>query len=343
MEPEVGRADPSLKGLLFRQPYEFDFFQAVRLLTLMQPDRRLLSRLDEGVYEGLRFRALPSLNFPPSSIHGLSDGDPIQMTVAFMGLTGPQGILPHLYTEQVIARLFEKDSTLAAFFDLFNHRFVALFYLAWMKHSVPASFERERSSASKDRGLTQYFFDLIGMGTPHLRGRLLVPDQTLLLYSGLIAQHPRSASALRGLLADFFQLPVEIRQFVGRWIPLADTDLSYLDTAGPHNQLGIGAVAGDQAWNQQAAFRVQLGPLRYSRFANFLPDAEAFAKLINLVQFFVGKTLDFDVQLILLAAEVPRCALSDQPGAPRLGWSTWLKAEELSHDASDTILSVGEE
>jgi type VI secretion system protein ImpH len=208
---------------------------------------------------------------------------------------------------------------------------------------VPVSFERERNSASKDRGLTQYFFDLIGMGTPHLRGKLLVPDEALLMYSGLIAQHPRSASALRGLLADYFQLPVEIRQFVGRWISLADNDLSYLNTAGQHNQLGIGAVAGDQAWNQQAAFRLQMGPLKYSRFVKFLPGAQAFAKLVNLVRFFVGKTLEFDVQLILLAAEVPWCALSDEPTAPRLGWSTWLKTEELSRDAWDTILSAGEE
>jgi type VI secretion system protein ImpH len=337
---EVGRADPSVAELLLKYPYEFDFFQAVRLLGLIHPTRRLLSSLEEGLSEGLRFRAMPSLSFPPSSICQLKDGEPIEMTVAFMGLTGPQGVLPEHYTEHVIARLFEKDSATAAFFDLFNHRFIALFYQAWAKHNVAASIEREQAAHSKNHGLTQYVFDLIGMGTQGLRGRTAVPDQALLLYAGLIAQSPHSASALRGILADYFQLPVEIPQFIGRWIPLPESDLSYLSPDGLHNQLGFGAIAGDRVWNQQAGFRVRLGPLTYERFTHFLPGGEVFMKLASLVRFFAGPTLDFDVQLILQAAEVPYCRLSDDLNAPRLGWSTWLKTEEFAFDAPDTVLSA---
>jgi type VI secretion system protein ImpH len=337
---EVGRADPSVAELLFRRPYEFDFFQAVRLLGLMHPAGPLLSSLDDGLSELVRFRALPSLTFPPSAIHNLREGNPIEMTVAFMGLTGPQGVLPEHYTELMIARLFEKDTAPAAFFDLFNHRFIALFYQAWAKHNVAASYERQQVSRSKGHSLTQYLFDLIGMGTRGLLGRLLVPDEALLLYGGLIAQRPHSASALRGMLEDYFQLPIEIRQFVGRWIPLAESDLSYLSPEGLHNQLGFGAIAGDQVWNQQAGFCLQLGPLTYKRFLHFLPEGEAFARLVNLVEFFVGRAFAVDVQLILLAAEVPWCSLSDDPDSPRLGWSTWLKTEEFPRDAQDTILAA---
>jgi type VI secretion system protein ImpH len=337
---EVGRADPSVAELLFQRPYEFDFFQAVRLLGLMHPSRQMLSRLDEGLSESIRFRAVASLSFPPSSIAHLTPGDPIEMTVAFMGLTGPIGVLPEHYTEYMIARLFEKDTATAAFFDLFNHRFIALFYQAWAKHDVVASYEHEQATQSKGQGLSQYVFDLIGMGTAGLRGRLRVPDEALLLYSGLIAQSPHSASALRGMLEDYFHLPVEIEQFIGRWISLVESDLSYLSPEGLHNQLGIGAIAGDQVWNQQAGFRVQLGPITYKRFVHFLPGGQAFSKLVNLTRFFVGRALDFDVQLILQAAEVPWCQLSDDPASPRLGWSTWLKTEDFTRDARDTILAA---
>jgi len=240
----------------------------------------------------------------------------------------------------VIARLFEKDTATAAFFDLFNHRFVALFYQAWAKHNLVASYEREQTARSKARGLTQYLFDLIGMGTQGLLRRLKVPDEALLAYSGLIAQSPHSASALRGMLEDYFQLPVEVEQFIGRWISLVESDLSYLSPEGLHNQLGVGAIAGDQVWNQQAGFRVQLGPIGYQRFVHFLPGGEAFLKLVNLVRFFVGQALDFDLKLVLLAAEVPWCQLSDEPASPRLGWSTWLKTEDFSRDAQDTILAA---
>lgn len=339
MGTETRRADRSLTELLFERPYEFDFFQAVRLLTLMYPDRRVLSALGEGTSDAVRFHALPSLNFPPSAIHDMTEGNPLHMTVAFMGLTGPQGALPEHYTEFLIARLFEKDSAAAAFFDLFNHRFVALFYQAWAKHNLPASYERDRVLKSKDHGITQYVFDLIGMGTGGLRGRLLVPDEALLLYAGLIAQRPHSASALRAILADYFQIPVEVRQFAGKWNALSRANLSYLDGEGSYNRLGFGAIAGDEVWNQQAGFVVELGPLTYDRFIHFLPDGEAFAKLGSLVRFFAGHVLDFEVQLYLRKDQVPFCELSDQTQSPRLGWSTWLKTEEFSQDARDTILA----
>jgi type VI secretion system protein ImpH len=337
---EDRRADPSVADLLFQRPYEFDFFQAVRLIGLCHPGRQLLSRHGGTSSELVRFRAMPSLTFPPSSVHSIQAGDPIQMTVAFMGLTGPQGVLPSHYAEFVISRLFDKDTALAAFLDLFNHRFIALFYQAWAKHNLAASYESERSAPSSGRGLTQYVFDLIGMGTNGLRGRLKVPDDALLLYAGLVAQRPHSASALRGMLEDYFRVHVEVVQFAGKWISLAESDLSYLSPEGVHNQLGFGAIAGDQVWNQQAGFVVQLGPVTYERFQHFLPGCEAFVKLVSLVRYFAGQALDCDVQLILKAKEVPWCRLSDEADSPRLGWSTWLKTDEFSHDARDTILAV---
>ena len=46
------------------------------------------------------------------------------------------------------------------------------------------------------------------MGTAGLRGRLEVDDEVLLFYAGLLAQQPRSASALAGMLQDYFGVPV---------------------------------------------------------------------------------------------------------------------------------------
>jgi type VI secretion system protein ImpH len=337
---ENGRTDLALADLLFQYPYEFDFFQAVRLLGLCHPNRQLLSGLGKSNAELVRFRALLSMNFPPSAIHNIERGDPIKVTVAFMGLTGPLGVLPSHYTEFLIWRSFEKDTTAEAFFNLFNHRFIAFLYLAWAKHNLAAAYEHERTSPSPGRGFSQYLFDLIGMGTAGLHNRLQVPDEALLLYAGLIAQRPHSASALRGLLEDYFQVHTEVRQLVGEWFSLEKSDLSYLNPEGLHNQLGFGAIAGDQVWNQQAGFLVQLGPLTYSRFLAFLPGMAAFRKLVNLVRYFVDQALDFEVQLILKAQEVPLCRLSDDADSPRLGWSTWLRTDEFSHDAQDTILAA---
>jgi predicted component of type VI protein secretion system len=49
---------------------------------------------------------------------------------------------------------------------------------------------------------------------------------------------------------------------------------------------------------------------------------------------------DFDFQLVLEAAEVPRCQLGDVEGrGARLGWSSWLKSKEFMRDAADTIIA----
>src|SRR3954468_21458789 len=123
------RADPPLEQVLFEEAYRFDFFQAVRMLERLQGERVPVGRRPGR--EGVRFRTRASLSFPPSSIHQLSrpegaDG-PAHMTVAFMGLVGPLGVLPVCYTELVMDRLRVGDRTLAAFLDLFHHRMVSFF------------------------------------------------------------------------------------------------------------------------------------------------------------------------------------------------------------------------
>ena len=138
----MDEAPISVEQHLLEHPYEFNFFQAVKLLSLILNDRPGVGRLSDPREEPVRFKVHKSLAFQPSSIHALSDeSNPPSMTVAFMGLTGVQGVLPHHYTEHIIARRQSKDFTMAEFFDLFNHRLISLFYRAWEKHRPPVRFQ----------------------------------------------------------------------------------------------------------------------------------------------------------------------------------------------------------
>src|SRR5262245_28153740 len=100
------RPDPGLKDLLFRHPYQFDFFQAVRLLMRIYPDRSPVGLDALPANETVRFRSHVSMEFPASQIQSMelleSESAPPGMTVAFMGLTGPIGVLPWHYTELLI-------------------------------------------------------------------------------------------------------------------------------------------------------------------------------------------------------------------------------------------------
>lgn len=336
------RAGPSLEEALFEHGYEFEFFQAVRLLARMFPARKPVGCTARPEEEVARFGARLSMAFPPSAVHDIEQipdlADPVRMTVAFLGLTGTQGILPLCYTEWMIARDAAKDDTLAAFFDLFNHRLVSLFYRAWEKHRPPVLYELWTARGRQPDPFTESLFDLIGMGTPGLRGRMRIHDESLLLYAGLIAQRPHSASALRGILRDYFSVPVEIDQCLGDWYQLEEADRCYLSAELERNQLGEGAFLGEEAWNQQARFRIRVGPLGLERFLEFLPNGRAMAKLVQLTRYLVSQAMAFDVQVFLRAGEVPYCRLDDEGvDAPRLGWMGWLKTGEFATDADDAV------
>src|SRR5262245_2705359 len=233
--------DP-LVDVLFEEPYRFDFFQAVRLLERVDRKRLPIGRYGEPTDEVVRFRTRVSLGFPPSQIFELlepADGEstPPEMMVAFMGLTGPMGVLPHHYTELLMERARYKDTALWDFLDLFNHRMISLFYRAWEKYRFPIAYER-----GQDR-FTEFLYNFIGLGTGGLRrNRLNMPDEGLLFYSGLIAQRPHSAGAAEAILGDYFGVDASVTQFKGQWLKLEAEDLSRLGSA--NCELGINTVAG---------------------------------------------------------------------------------------------------
>jgi type VI secretion system protein ImpH len=336
MAAPIGRADPPLERELFEHPYRFDFFQAVRLLERLLPGKAPVGGDARPDAEVVRFHAWPSLTFPPSAIQGLSapEGAPCAMTVAFLGLIGPTGVLPHAYTELVIERLRNGDRTLAAFLDLFHHRLISYFYRAWEKNRPAIAYER----GGRDDPLTELLFGLLGLGMPTLRGRMDLPDAALLSYAGLLAQRHRPAGSLRAILSDYLGQPVAVESFVGRWLRLEPSDASRLGRQGPFNQLGTSLVVGSRVWDEQGKFRVRVGPLSLADYRAFLPGTPAFTALCQLARFFVGPELDFDVQLVLQAAEVPAPELaSAHEGGLQLGRTAWIRAGALTRDADDAV------
>jgi type VI secretion system protein ImpH len=320
----------------------FEFFEAVTLLQRLRQGSAPVGGFFKPDDEAVHFRVNNRLPFPASQIQELrwpeTDAQP-EMIVNFMGLTGPAGVLPYWYTELIIEQLREKDASLQDFLDVFNHRIISFFYRAWAKYRFPVSYKL----GEQDR-FTRYLLDLIGIGTGGLQHRQAVPDEALLHYAALLAQQSRSASALEGILADYFQVSVEVEQFTGSWYRLEEPiQCSFEDGDDEARQLGGGAVAGDEVWDRQGSVRVKLGPMELSRYRDFLPDGGAFQPLKSILRFFSNDEFDFDIQLLLKHAEVPVCDLSsiqEETEAPRLGWVSWLKTKAMDRDPGDTILRL---
>lgn len=343
--PPAASPGEGLPARLREKPFEYRFFQAVRLLQGLAPERKPVGRFSDPSREAVRFASHNTLSYPPSEIRGLEipEDAPPRMEVNFMGLTGPVGELPVFYTAHIMERLRSRDRTAADFFDIFNHRLISLFYRAWEKQRFAIRHERGDSS-----GLRQYVLDLLGLGTKGLQNRQQVEDSALVFFSGILAQRPRSAQALENLIAGYFSVPVSVIQFVGTWRKLDESSLCRLEDdparGGFSSQLGVGAVAGDEVWDPQSAARIRIGPLALDRYLEFLPSGAAYPALRAMGQFFAGLEIDFEVQLVLKREDAPGCCLgAEGDTAPKLGWVSWVKSVPMNRDPDETVYRLQRE
>lgn len=343
---DAGLTEEELEAFLFEECRSVEFFQAVRLLEKLHPEREPIGGFGRPEEEALRIGVNPSLAFPPSEIESLEreeDGR-ARMQVNFLGLTGPMGVLPHHYTLLIAERRRGGEEAVGEFFDLFHHRILSLLYRAWKKHRFTVAWEEEEGDP-----LTHHLLDLIGRGPGATRDRLPVDDRTLARYAGIFRAQGRSAVGLEAMIEDFFRVPVEVVQFVGAWYPISSTDQCALggvtDGGGGDvsSSLGVGTMVGDEVWDEQARVRIRLGPMPRDRFEEFLPGRTAHRELAALTREFSDGRLDFEAQLVLDEDDVPGCVLGrdDEDEAPQaLGWSTWIRSAPFGRDADETILTL---
>lgn len=334
MGSEKRQPNSPLAESLFEEFYTFSFFKAVDLLEKLSPDSKPLGQTLDPGREAVRFRVRPGLEFAPSDIAGLSFGqgnEPVSMDVAFMGLIGPSGMLPHWYNELAIERWRSKDFSFTAFLDIFHHRLISLFYLAWKKHQFPVTY----LPGAKDK-LSGYLLSLAGLGTRGLRGRIGLPEESLSFYSGLLSRGIPAAVSIESAVSYYAGTTVKVDQFVERMIPLSPDDQTSIGAANA--QLGMDTVCGSFIWDCQTKFRVSLGPMHLQEFLRFLPTGDLLRPIFSLVRYMVGIEYEFEVRILLRREEVPPCILgAESPCAPRLGWSTWSKSPGHVHQEDPYI------
>jgi type VI secretion system protein ImpH len=327
-----------LHELLDRDPYSVRFFQAVRLLERLYPERRPVGLFVSPSTEVVRFSSVPSLSFPASEIQGFEAGKDGQakLSVNFMGLSAATGTLPHPYTEFLLERARAKDRGPADFFDVFNHRIVSLFYRAWQKYRFYIAYER---TGAGDDVISARLMDLIGIGTEGLKRRMNIADEACLYYTGLLAQRRPTAQGLKQLIEDYFDLPVQVQQFTGTWNRLPPENLTFLRDSGAFcERLGMGTIVGDEVWDQHGTILLRLGPMNFERYQQFLPGSDASRELHAWLRFYTSREFDFIVQLVLERDEAPPMKLGqDGPSASRLGLVSWVKNRPMQRDPDEAM------
>lgn len=305
----------------------------------------LVGRDTRPANEPVRLRAEASQAYPSTELAKatMDKNGRLTLEVSFLGLFGPSGALPQHYTQAIIDRLRHKDHALRDFLDLFNHRWLSLFYRAWEKHDYAAAYQTAHSLGQED-AVTRILWCLIGMGTSGLRDRLRLEDKSLLYYAGLLADTRSRQTTLSNILSDWFHVPVQVLQFQGQWlpIPLADQTRMQLPRLGEqsNNQLGVDAVVGERVWNVENRFRIRIGPLSLQEFTRFSPLADRLAALHTLARTYVGPQLEFDVQAVVERDQVPSIQLGNESSPSCLGWNSWLGNWPFQHDAQDAVFEL---
>jgi type VI secretion system protein ImpH len=328
--------DHSVAEWLFAEGFRFEFYQAVKLLELLNPTAVAVGEGAMPQREAVRFKSHVGFAFPASEVVAVTPaahhGVPAEMTVTFLGLAGGLGPLPAAYTEWLLERIWQRDTALRDFLEIFNHRLVSLMHRVRKMHRIGLAIEPPGEDP-----VAHYLFALMGLGTPGLQGRMLVKDRALLFYAGLLAQRPRSMAGLEHVLADYFGITVKGQQCLGQWQHLAAEQWTSIGVSGRNQGLGLGVVLGRRVWDQQGRFEIHLGPLSLAQFLDFLPIGSAFHTLCELTRFYVGPQVLFSLRLTLQAAEVPASRLSTT-GGPRLAWTSWLKTRAFAADDSQVRL-----
>lgn len=336
---DAAKTDPRfepVRQLLEQDPCSVRFFQAVRLLERLYPERHPVGLFVSPANEVVQFSSVPTLSFPASEIQAIEkgkDGRP-HMFVNFMGLSAAVGVLPHTYTEFLLERIRAKDRSPGDFFDIFNHRMVSLFYRGWQKYRFYIAYER---TGAGDDVISARLLDLVGLGTSSLVRRMNIADDACLYYVGLLSQRRPTAQGLKQLIEDYFDVPAEIEQFTGTWRRLPPGNLTFLRETGAFcEQLGMGTIVGDEAYDQHGAITIRMGPMSYDRYREFLPGARASVELHSWLRIFTNREFDFVIRLVLERNEVPPMDLGEQGvTASRLGLVSWVRNRPLDRDPDE--------
>jgi type VI secretion system protein ImpH len=301
------------------EPWRFDYFSVLRALERSFKDKPRIGEAATIRDEFVELGQNPFMDFPASNISGAvqEDGKPLRLFVKFLGLLGPQGALPLSTTEEAYHYFLANDDAFPRFLDIFNHRFLQLFFRAWSDARPIAQHDRPEA----DRFIA-YLGSAIGTGSAPYRGLDSIPDAVKMGFAGLLGAQSRSAARLVGAIRGMFNVEAAIEECVGLRLAIDPAEQTRLGQAG--SRLGVDAMVGATIYSVQDKFRIRIYTNSLKQYMRFLPSGDLCELVADLVFFYNGEQLDWDVELALPAAEAPPVRVG-QSG--QLGWTTWMSPD----------------
>jgi type VI secretion system protein ImpH len=335
MASENGNGSTSLDVLesLQNETPRWHYYAALRQLECLYPQRPRLGKSRRPQDDFIRLEQEPSTIFAPSTLHQVTQDEKgqLRLSVLFMGMFGVNGPLPLHLTEYVRNRRRDAhDESMIQFMNMFHHRLLSLFYRVWADKEPTVQYDRPET----DR-FQCYVGSLLGIGTPELRQRDRLLDNSKLHFAGHFGSTPHHSDGLLSILSSFFNAPIRIKEFVGEWLKIPDDSVCTLGVNG--GSLGVTTVLGGLSWQRQYKFRILIGPLQLEEYEQLLPEQKKLALIADVIKNYVGYEMACDIRLVLEKKQIPKAVLGSYG---QLGWTTWLNNQLSQNVADDLVLNI---
>lgn len=314
METHARHQEDFIKSLI-AQKHNIGFYQLVRLLHNYCNNKTVA------------FAANTDLAFPGMDVSNIINTQTsITLKQNLFNLAGQNGILPDHVTENLLQLLEEKDPALLDFLNVFTNNLVEKYYEAWSCGQFYIRYEQQQHDSWSDYSIN-LLGSLLGLDTKVANQQLA--QNTYLHYAGILSQNVRTKQGLQAILSDFFNLPISIQEFDGRWVDIKPNERTCLGSKnGNYNSLGMNSMLGERIWHIQNSFRIIVGILDYTDFLKLLPNQQMLQTMKEIVKFYCGAEYDFNIEIIINHKTIPYCQLRRNQQVPyQLGWTSWLKTK----------------
>ncbi|MFM2388918.1 MAG: hypothetical protein RLZZ437_473 [Pseudomonadota bacterium] len=290
-----------------------DSYGFLALLRLMERKSRGKPRIGKNTTlkeEALTIGQDPSLSFPTHDVSAIETGARPVVRNNILGFYGPQGALPLNTTEEVRRWLDKGDKAFVAFTDVFATRYLQLFYRAWSDARAITQFDHEDGDRFR-----HYVGSLIGMGTDGFQGRDVFPDINKVYLAPLVIGRVHSPKKLEQMLEIDLRADVHIEEHCLSYMVLEPNDRNRLGQSG--STLGRDMYLGARVPTVNDKIRLNLRTRNLKEYRDFLPGGALHARMQAIVRWYLGRSVDVDVQLSLPADQMPAAVLGK---TTELGW-----------------------
>lgn len=290
---------------------EVDFLEFIRRVEFASGER-MVGKSAGRQTEPVRFGQVPHLNYASTTVAEIVEREKLHVLVNFLGLWGPNGPMPLEASAYVHNRSHNcYDQTLRRFADIIHHRFIGLYYRAWKANELAIGFDK--GSGGLIAGICDALAGKSCEGTS-------LPPFTASAFGAQFGTAVKSRDGLEFILSKMLDMPFRIVEKVQSVALIPGNSRGCLGCVGV-SELGRSIQLGSHFRTRTRKFILHVGAVDFARAEKLFPGMKGGRMLVELVQSYLDRPLEWDLRLKLRASSLPPPIMG---GVRQLGRSLWL-------------------